>query len=176
MTYNFKFNHKQENFIDIDDFSNYQVSNFGNVKNVKTGRILKPWKGPKNHLIVCLCQDGMKKKKSLHRLVGITFLSNPKNKAMIDHIDNDPTNNNVLNLRWATSQENGMNKQKNINNKSGMKGVSYNKDNDKWNAQIMKKGKSIHLGYFDNVKDAGECYDDKAKKIFGEFAVLNSDK
>ena len=50
------------------------------------------------------------KKYLVHRLVAETFIPNPDNKPCIDHIDRDPTNNNVQNLRWATLHENQNNR------------------------------------------------------------------
>lgn len=42
----------------------------------------------------------------VHRLIAETFLSNPENKKEVDHIDRDRSNNNVVNLRWATPSDN----------------------------------------------------------------------
>jgi len=55
---------------------------------------------------VTLCKDGKTKRFSLHRLVAIHFLGNPENKPQVNHIDNDPTNNQVTNLEWCTGKEN----------------------------------------------------------------------
>lgn len=46
------------------------------------------------------------KKQLLHRVIASTFLKNDENKAQINHIDGDKTNNNVNNLEWVTSREN----------------------------------------------------------------------
>lgn len=103
---------------DIDGYNGlYQVSNLGNVKSVerfrtngKSGfiqksRILKT--GNRNgYLIVNLCKDGVVKTFKVHRLVATHFIPNPENKPEIDHIDINPLNNRVENLRWVTHKEN----------------------------------------------------------------------
>lgn len=45
----------------------------------------------------------------VHRLIALTFLDNPKNKPTVDHIDRNPKNNNLSNLRWATYSEQNKN-------------------------------------------------------------------
>ena len=42
----------------------------------------------------------------IHRLVAITWISNPKNKPLINHVDGNKLNNNIDNLEWCTASEN----------------------------------------------------------------------
>ena len=87
----------------------------------------------------------------------------------IDHINGDPLDNRIENLREATIQQNGCNRGKNKNNSSGYKGVTWHKANKKWLAQIMHNGKNIYLGCFDLLEDAAEAYQAKAKELHGEY-------
>ena len=123
--------------------------------------------------LVSLKKDGKWKLLSVHRLVGNAFLENPDNKPMIDHIDNNPANNNVKNLRWCSQKDNLANQGKQINNKSGFKGVTFDKHANKYRALIFINGKLKHLGYFETAEEASVAYDAKAKEIHKEFYYKN---
>lgn len=83
--------------------------------------------------------------------------------GIIDHIDRNPQNNAIANLRCATQSENMHNQtiaaQKN-NKRSGLRGVCYhNRCTIKpWQASICVQGKRISLGYFDTPEKAHEAY------------------
>ena len=81
-------------------------------------------------------------------------MDNPDNKAYIDHIDRNKTNNRVSNLRWATPSENQCNMSKHSDGSSKYKGVSKQKNAKKWTAQIKDKdsGKVKHIGLFKNTE------------------------
>ena len=100
-----------EEYRTIKDYEGlYEVSNFGNVKNSKTNRILKGSLTEDGYVIVGLYKDGKKKVLLVSRLVAIAFISNDENKPTVDHIIRNPQNNNVSNLRWATYSEQMSNK------------------------------------------------------------------
>lgn len=89
----------------------YAVSTDGRVMNTKTGRILKQGTyGNNQYKNVCLSHESMLKTYPIHRLVALAFIPNPEGKTCVDHIDRNPSNNNVTNLRWATILENNQNR------------------------------------------------------------------
>jgi hypothetical protein len=158
-----------ETYKKIEGFENYSVSDHGNVINDKTGRIMKGTDNGRGYLRVYLTNNKTKQNKSIHQLVAAAFLLNPENKHCVDHIDNDKQNNNIINLRFATHSQNNQNKSISIKNKSGTKGVFWNKNKNKWTAQITINGKSINLGSFLNKEDAINIRIQRAKDEFGEF-------
>jgi hypothetical protein len=104
-----------------------------------------------------------------HRIVyALAYLIDPGDKQ-IDHIDGNGENNAPDNLRLATNTENCRNRRKNSNNKSGEKGVSWSKRENKWQARIGINGRRNHIGYFDSVEAASAAYERVASNYFGEF-------
>lgn len=94
----------------------------------------------------------------------------------IDHIDNNPLNNQRSNLRVATQQENLRNRGAQVNNKSGLKGVcqiSSHQRQKTWIAQIKIGNKREHLGYFLTKEEAALAYNQAALEHFGEYAWVN---
>lgn len=86
----------------IIDYPNYQVSNLGNVKNIKTNKILKPFSPVGEYLKVSLSKNGKAKQFFIHRLVATAFIPNPNNLPEVNHIKEfEKTNNKVENLEWC---------------------------------------------------------------------------
>lgn len=104
----------------------------------------------------------------MHRLI----MGEPKDME-VDHIDNNGLNNQRYNLRVATHWQNLANRALQKNNTSGYRGVSWSKQANKWWAQIYVDSRTVHLGLFDDVKDAAKAYNDAAIERYGEFARLN---
>jgi hypothetical protein len=149
----------------IQGHKNYSVSNLGNVKNHKTEKILLLYNISQGYKGVSLKGKTYK----VHRLVAKAFIPNPENKEFIDHIDCIRTNNNVNNLRYVTRFENSYNTSISKSNKSGHKGVHWDKEKNKWKAQISHNNKQYNLGRFDKLEDAIHARQKKANELFGEF-------
>lgn len=103
----------------------------------------------------------------MHRLI-----MDAKMCQIIDHINGNGLDNRRENLRICTHSQNHQN-QHNVSGASQYKGVCLSKSGKKWRAYIYDNGKRIHLGYFFTERAAARAYDNKAKKLFGEFAKLN---
>ncbi len=91
----------------------------------------------------------------------------------VDHIDGNGLNNQTSKLRIGTHQQNSMNRRLPSTNKSGFKGVSWDKYTNKWKAYIKIDGKCHTLGRFTCLIQAAKRYDKVAKEFFGEFARTN---
>jgi hypothetical protein len=88
----------------------------------------------------------------------------------LDHIDGNPLNNRISNLRPATDFQNTWNQRRRTNNGSGFKGVSFFKPRRTWRARITHYGKEICLGYYNTPEVAHAAYAKAADKYFGKFA------
>ena len=133
------------------------VRDHKNGVETKSGRI---WKEVKFRKIKGYCQcditiDGVKRNLSQHRLIYYAHNQNwdiwdtsPDN--MIDHINHKMDDNCIENLRPVTSQQNQFNR--------NAKGYYWNKDKNKWHAQIALDGKTIYIGRFETEEDAHNAY------------------
>lgn len=88
----------------------YSVSDDGKIWSNKkyrhNGIFLKQHKSTNGYMLVGLTKDKKRKTYSVHRLVGLAYISNKELLPEINHIDGDKTNNHVLNLEWVTSSYN----------------------------------------------------------------------
>lgn len=99
----------------------------------------------------------------------------------IDHKDRNQLNNQKHNLRYATVQQNRVNKKKNgqgkFNKHTKYKYVYWNTANDNWRVKLKTfAGKWIDGGSFDNEIEAAKRADELSFKFYGEFAFLNFPK
>lgn len=162
-----------EVFVQIAEFPGYFISNFGRVWSDKMGgRMLRP-RVRNEYLSVTLYKDNVTTSKLIHRLVAKAFVPNPENKPSVDHIDGDPQNNMVTNLRFCTNAENLRNRGSYRGSSSKYVGVHWHTASGKWQAQITINGKNKHLGLFSDEEAAARAYDAAARKLHGEFARLN---
>ena len=104
-----------------------------------------------------------------HRIIW-KLMTGDDPKEIIDHKDNDPTNNRWSNLREATKADNQRNTKNYVTNRSGVKGVSWHSPTGKWRAKISVNSRTIHIGLFDNLSDAARARDLAAERLHGAFA------
>ena len=93
----------------------------------------------------------------IHRLVWVMHHGSIPQDKQIDHIDRNPLNNKISNLRLVSDAENKLNLPMRKTNRSGHRGVHWDKERKKWFAQIQRNKKTTALGRFDNLEDAVEA-------------------
>lgn len=155
----------------INQFDNYEISNYGNVKSLMFNKekILKGGIDASGYRIVILCRNKEKFTKLIHQLVAIHFLNHTPcaKKLVVNHKDFDKLNNKLENLEIITFRENT--NKKHIKSSSKYTGVCWAKHANKWLASIQINGKSKHLGLFKNELEASNAYKNELKKITGEL-------
>lgn len=138
----------------LDDDDYLQLSG---VRFYSSGRYVLGW------------DKSIKKLFLLHRLLVGVF-----DERCVDHVNGDIFDNRKCNLRIGTLSQNQYNKRKTKNHAtSKFKGVTKQKNRNRYRAQIKFNKKTIHLGSFENETDAAAAYDVKAKELFGEFSLTN---
>lgn len=145
----------------IPNFTRYEISSLGRVRNLESGLVLKTQFS--NYPCISLQGEMGQKTIRIHVLVAMAFLGHVPNgkKMVVDHIDNNKLNNNVKNLQIITSRENTS---KDIKNKtSRFVGVSFSKYG--WVTHIRTKTKKVHLGTFKKEEDAGKIYQIALKNL-----------
>ena len=152
----------------------YKVSNTGKIKSLKrvsthngsySRTILVKEKELKQSITKCgyhavtLYKNGIRKFKTVHRLVAQEFILNPNNYKEVNHIDLNKSNNNTNNLEWCNREQNINHYYANSNKSSKYKGVSYSKERKKWCAFVDINKKRFSLGRFKTELEAKEYRD-----------------
>jgi hypothetical protein len=169
----------EEIWKDIPEYEGfYQVSNLGRVKSLPkewvsgrgtirkhNGIILKGAKNSSGYYIVTLSKDSITKTLCVHQLVAIAFLGHIPNRMelVVDHINDNPTDNRVENLQIVTQRFNAFKTQGIYSSK--YKGVSWDKNAKKWVAQITISRKVKNLGRFNCELKAHQAYENALKNL-----------
>lgn len=91
---------------------------------------------------------------------------------LVDHIDRDPSNNRIENLRDADKAINSWNRDLQSNNTSGFRGVSWNKGSGKWHAYIKVAGRRRHIGLFNTPEEASAAYEQARDDIAANEGIV----
>lgn len=155
-----------EIWVDIKGYEGYyQVSSLGNIKSirrvlecsngnrVKKEMLLKRSIDAQGYLNCSLCIHNECKTIKVHRLVALNFLENPENLPEVDHLDRVRNNARLDNLEWVSRIDN-VHRALDRDKTSQYIGVTMQKRNNKYRAEIQVNGKKIHLGMFDNAYNA----------------------
>jgi len=90
----------------------------------------------------------------------------------VDHINGDSLDNRIENLRLVTNHQNCFNRKINSNSTSGLKGVTWNKKDQRWRAQIRFDGEKIFLGNYKCPNEAYAAYCKASADLHGEFGRI----
>ena len=162
---------------DIKGFEGlYEISNLGRVKSLarivttargsrlRKERILKLSFDGKRYLNVKIYKNNKSKTIKVHQLVAITFLNHKPegHSSVVDHIDNNPLNNELGNLQIISQRENSS---KDTKGSSQYTGVCWDKSRKKWLSCITINGKLKYLGRFKDETKAAEAYQIALKNL-----------
>ena len=143
----------REVFKDIPNYEGlYQISNLGRVKSLKAlrERILKGGKSGR-YRTVLLCKNGVTETATIHSMVAKTFIDADylAKKLVVDHIDNNPLNNNLDNLQIITCRLNNTKDKKPISGFTGAYPTISSDGTTRYRSTLVFNKESIYLGTFD---------------------------
>ncbi len=152
----------------------YEVSNLGRVKSLAREdsigrkikeRILKTPPDGSGYAQCNLCLEGKTRNFFIHKLVAMAFLDHKPDgmKIVVDHIDNNKSNNRLENLQLISQRQNSSKDKK--GGSSEHIGVTWDKAKSKWMSRITIDGRLKYLGYFTNEIEASEAYQLALNKI-----------
>jgi hypothetical protein len=166
-----------EKYIDVKGFENkYLISNLGNIKSVKSGKVLNQYSHFAGYKIISIYNKSIKKTIKVHRLVADAFIPNIENKPQVNHINGIKTDNRVENLEWVTAKENIMHAYENnlIKSKSTRKIFRYNLQGEI--SKIYKNSTEAILDGF-SISNISLCCTKKRKtykNYLWEYEKLNA--
>lgn len=131
------------------------------------------FKNDQGYFLARICsKEGEWKTIRLHRVV----MDENRKEIEVDHIHGKESrfDNRKNNLRLATHSQNNINKGNQKNNTSGVRGVNFDKNTQKWRARITKNKINYELGYYNTLEDATKARKEAEEKYFGEWSYDNS--
>ena len=160
-----------ENWKDVEGYEGlYQVSNLGNIKSLNylhTGKAknMKKYFHNSGYLAVDLWKKGKGERRFVHKLVAESFIANPNNYSIVNHIDGNKLNNYASNLEWCTQQHNVQE-----GFKLGRKGSFLGKFGEKHN----RSKEILQLDLYGNIIKKWSCASEVQRKLgFGQANIRN---
>ena len=157
----------QEEWKQIQEYPNFEVSNHGRVRNIEKDKVISNSRNKHGYYTVHLAKDGIQKTHNLHSLVARYFVPNPFRLIVVDHIDRNRLNNLYSNLRFCTQQQNARNISSRVGGTSCYKGVSFIKQTQKWRAALC----GTVIGHFGSEMEAALAYDERARETCPYFSL-----
>ena len=118
------------------------------------------------------CVKYKRQRYQAHRVIWTMFNGPIPEGLQIDHINGDSLDNRIENLRLVTAEQNQKNTKLLVNNTTGISGVNWNKQRNKYQARINTKGNRINLGWFEDFFEAC-CARKRAENIDGLYTERN---
>lgn len=153
-------------FVNIPEFENHLINEYGVVLNAKTGNIIQPYRSKQGYLYVKPCENNKTKHLAIHRAVAMCFCAGYEEGLTVEHKDGNKENNYYKNLMWCTQKENLQ------------LGYRRRKDTAFRNhigCELYYKGK--HIDTFPSIKDAVlyacEKYDCKYSMLYKHMKYKN---
>ena len=130
------------------------------------------WRYDKNKYLYANCiRNGKRTTIKMHRLI-MDVLDD--NEWLIDHIKHITYDNRKSQLRLVTNSQNGMNTKLSSNNTTGYKGVTWDKERQKWVVYIKLDNKHIYIGRFDEIEEADSARRKAELKYHAEYNYIDS--
>lgn len=155
----------------IPGFENfYEASTLGQIRAFRTKKVLKTYTINSGYQCIKFTVNSQRTSHLVHRLIAITFIDNPLEKATVNHIDGNKDNNSLANLEWNTISENLLHAyatelhskelcksyigRKHAKSITKYHNVTYDKSRDKYSAKVTHN--SINYGFkrFDTELEA----------------------
>jgi len=143
----------------------YAIEEDGRVWSYKNNKYLTAYLGTYKYYIVYLYNNSIKTTHLLHRLIAITYISNPDNKPNIDHINRNKLDNRIENLRWVTQAENCLNSSHITDrfNLTGYSNINYIINKKRFRVYITRNN-TKHTRHFKTLEEAVAYRDDYLSK------------